>query len=573
MTESLTLATERVDDLPLLLAQMEQMELPNTLDSHFRVDGHWQGLSPGWVTTIWLAHILSHANHRLSHVQPWAADRLHTLQRLAAQPVRALDFSDDRLAYLLRCFSDNARWPHFEATLNRHLLRVYDLPAERVRLDTTTVRGYWQVTADSLFAFGYSKDHRPDRPHLKVLLASLDPLALPLVTDVVGGQCADDPLYCPAIARVRRAVGRRGLLYIGDSKMAALATRHFLQQGQDFYLCPLPEKQLPGDWRREYLAGVADGSQVLSSLQRQRADGVVVEIAQGYERSVLLESTDTGQPAQWVERRLVVRSLVGAAAAERKLHERLAAATAAVAALGARGRGKARPADRAALDAAVARLLQHYQVADLLRVAVDEHWQERRVRGYHGQAGRVERAWDFRLSNSVEEAALAQRIAGLGWRVYATNTAAGELTLEQAVRAYRDEYLIEHSFARLKGAPLSVRPSYLRRDDHAAGLVRLLALGLRVLSLVEFVVRRQLAAETSELAGLYKGQPRASTARPTAERLLEQFAGLTLTTIEHAGHRLYHLTPLSALQTRIVTLLGFTPEVYNKLVADSREPP
>src|SRR5215211_7108334 len=109
MTEALSITTERVDDLPLLVAQMEQMELPNLLDSHFRVDGHWQGLSPGWVAAIWLAHILSQANHRLSHVQPWAAARLDTLARLAAQPVRALDFSDDRLAYLLRCFSDDAR--------------------------------------------------------------------------------------------------------------------------------------------------------------------------------------------------------------------------------------------------------------------------------------------------------------------------------------------------------------------------------------------------------------------------------------------------------------------------------
>ena len=238
-----------------------------------------------------------------------------------------------------------------------------------------------------------------------------------------------------------------------------------------------------------------------------------------------------------------------------------------------RGRGKQRPADRAALDVAVASIVAHYQFGDLLNVAVEEQWQERRVRGYKGQAGRVVRTWDFNISSSIVEQALAHRIAGLGWRVYATNAAVGELSLEQAVLAYRDEYLIEHSFARLKGAPLSVSPSYLQRDDHAAGLVRLLALGLRVLSLVEFVVRRQLAAEGNEIGGLYKGQPRARTARPTAERLLEQFEGLTLTIIEQAGQRLYHLSPLSQLQNRIVMLLGCTPDVYTKLVADSRESP
>src|SRR5512141_1235218 len=101
MLEPFSLTTERVDDLPLLIAQMERMELPNLLDSHFRVNGNWQGLSPGWVTTFWLAHVLSQADHRLSYVQPWAAARLHTLAQLSGQPVRALDFSDDRLAWLL----------------------------------------------------------------------------------------------------------------------------------------------------------------------------------------------------------------------------------------------------------------------------------------------------------------------------------------------------------------------------------------------------------------------------------------------------------------------------------------
>ena len=46
-----------------------------------------------------------------------------------------------------------------------------------------------------------------------------------------------------------------------------------------------------------------------------------------------------------------------------------------------------------------------------------------------------------------------------------------------------------------QGRPLSLTPMYVQRDDHATGLIRLLSIALRVLTLVEFVVRRQLAAE------------------------------------------------------------------------------
>jgi transposase len=107
-----------------------------------------------------------------------------------------------------------------------------------------------------LLQFGHSKDHRPDLPQVKVMLASLDPVGLPLVTQVLSGERADDPLYMPAIAEVRQGLGRRGLLYIGDSKLGALDTRAFVQAGGDYYLCPLGLVQVPADVLDSYLAPV-----------------------------------------------------------------------------------------------------------------------------------------------------------------------------------------------------------------------------------------------------------------------------------------------------------------------------
>ena len=55
---------------------------------------------------------------------------------------------------------------------------------------------------------------------------------------------------------------------------------------------------------------------------------------------------------------------------------------------------------------------------------------------------------------------------------------------------------------RLKGHPLSLTPMDLERDDHATGLIRLWSVGWRVLTLLEFVVRQQLAAARTGLIGL-----------------------------------------------------------------------
>ena len=73
--------------------------------------------------------------------------------------------------------------------------------------------------------------------------------------------------------------------------------------------------------------------------------------------------------------------------------------------------------------------------------------------------------------------------------------------------AYRSEYLIERDFSRLKGAPLSLRPMYLASEERVKGLLRLLLIGLRVLTLLEFWVRHHLAAQQVAIAGLYAGHP------------------------------------------------------------------
>jgi transposase len=65
MTEKLTITSERVDDIPSLLAHMKKMELQVLLDKHFPTRGNWLGLSLGWVTVIWLTHIVSMGDHRL----------------------------------------------------------------------------------------------------------------------------------------------------------------------------------------------------------------------------------------------------------------------------------------------------------------------------------------------------------------------------------------------------------------------------------------------------------------------------------------------------------------------------
>ena len=316
------------------------MGVPQLLDELYTSHGNRRGLSLGWLAAMWLTHIVSEADHRLSHVRRWAKQRLETLQYCSGQVVAELDFTDDRLADVLQALSDDVRWSAFESSLNGNLLRVYDLSTERVRVDATTASGYWAVTEEGLLQFGHSKDHRPDLPQVKVMLSSLDPLGMPVVTQVVSGERADDPVYVPAITQVRQGLGCRGMLYVGDSKMGALATRAFVQSGGDYYLCPLGLVQVPAEVLQRYLAPVWTEQQALTPVYRQREDGSQEQIAEGFERMEELTAEVDGETVIWTERRLVIRSLSLAKKAIRGLHTRLAHAQAELAALTERKRGK-----------------------------------------------------------------------------------------------------------------------------------------------------------------------------------------------------------------------------------------
>src|SRR3954449_9711495 len=261
------LRVEAVADLPVLWATFQRLDLPATLDRHFPTPLHWKGsLTPGEVLAVWLLFLVSQGDHCLNHVQPWVAQQQGVLSALLGQPVRPTHAHDDRLADWLTRLGRGDAFAALERDLNQHTVRVYQLPTDLVRIDTTTANSYAEVLSErGLLQFGHSKDD-PDRPQLKIAAAILDPLGMPLATAVVPGNAADDPLYVPVIRAVQQSLGVGGRTYVGDCKMAALGTRAFLAAGGDFYLCPLAETQLSRAQRRELLQPVWEGTQTLHQV-------------------------------------------------------------------------------------------------------------------------------------------------------------------------------------------------------------------------------------------------------------------------------------------------------------------
>jgi transposase len=535
--------------------------------------GLQEGLPNGQLAGGWLADILSQAEHRTSAVRAWANARPHTLGQLRGQPIREVEFSDDRVGGVLSRLSDEKAWEAMEQDLGAVTVAGYERELTGIRLDRTTTYGDHEVTEEGLRPFGPRTDHRPDRPPLKRMAAAAEPSGHRLACDVQPGQGADAPLYTPRIRRVRRIVGRTGWLDAGDCKMAALTPRAEIAGHGDDSVLPLPRT---GETATPFARGVeaiVEGppeATVLWDGQRR--------LGAGYEFERPLRATVDGQPVPWTERVQVGRSRDLATRQQGTLDKRLAAAEAEVWALTpAPGRGKHQIRDEATLQAVMASMLARHDVAGLLTVAWGRHetTMTRDVGRGRGGPGRPTRT-DVQVRDVItavkrNKTALAAQQHRLGGRVQVPTAPADRLSLTEAVGHYRGGWSLERDCHRAKDLPFGLSPLFGWKEEQITGLTRLLTLALRLLTLLEMQVPRGLEHAQETVAGLYEGQPTRTTDRPTGTRILQAFARaqITLTPAKVGAVTFWHLPPLAPLHEPLLRHLHLPASLYTALADNS----
>lgn len=571
--------TQVIGDVPLLIGLMIQMGLPELYDRTIGDHGLHHGLSGGWMMLIWLSFILSQADHAKVHVESWVRPREALLSDLTGQAIRAGDFNDTKLSALLSRASRPPAWEAFERALWDSSVEVYQIEPPSVgglisrMVDSTTAYGYHTIQDEGLLQRGYSKDHRPDLPQLKLMTVVAHPSGQSMASAVLRGNTADDAQYTPLIARARAMRDHAGVLYVGDSKMAAQATRAAITRANDYYLTVAPQTGEIATALPDWIEAGLKGTQPLKTLHN--AAGEV--IGQGYEFvRICRENGDAGPEWVWSERVQVVRSEALAQQQTRALEARLARARERVTPLGvATGRGHRRYTDRVELEQAVQALLEEHQVSGLLKVTLHEDIQDipvtpRPVRRGHPTANPPHPARStsrFRVA-TVEriESAIQERSQRLGWRVQLT-TAPKTVTLEMCVQHYRANWRGERNYHLLKDEPIGISPLLVHNDDQITGLTHLLVVGTRVFGILEWQVRCGLARDQQAMSGVYPGLPTKVTPTPTAPAMLQAIARmeLILTVLVWHGQTSKHLTPLPALLIQILDYLHLPTSLYTHL--------
>jgi len=565
------ITTERADDVPLLIGIMKGMGLAQVLDKHIPV--HWKQRNLSWGRTciIWLAYILSEGNHCKVSVRDYIKDMRTILSVIMGQKIEELYFTDDRCGILLKNLSKREYWVKIEKELSERTIEAYELPKKIVRCDATTVSGYHKIEKGGLFQIGISKDD-PHRPQIKIMASALDPLGMPLATDVVSGEQADDVLYRPLIKRMNEYLGNNAVIYAGDCKLGAFETRLYIRSIEKHYLCPLPMTGKMAIQMKELIRiGVMkDKQDGLNRVYAEKDDAEVL-IAKGYEYRRKHTGEYEGEKTEWMERVLIVNSPSYAKSQARGLEKRLKKATEKLYALTPqRGPGKRQITDESLLKAAIDNISKRYKVDGLLRCKYEKEIErvEKYIGKGRGSADRPKKIIERVRYQITEVERRGYRVRRAkerqGWKVFVTDVSQKRLSFGDVVKCYRMEYRVERVFTRMKSR-LKAAPYYVKKGDQVVGMTNLLTLGVRVLTLTEYIVRRSLQKDGEKLKGLHPENRKKMTDSPTTERLLKAFSKITLTIIKSGCYVKRHLTPLTDLQKDILRRAGLNCSIYKDL--------
>jgi len=291
---------------------------------------------------------------------------------------------------------------------------------------------------------------------------------MPLVSQVVSGETADDGLYIPAIQQVQQTLRQSGLLFVGDSKMGALETRRYLHAQGHFYLCPLAlTGKLPELLTRCVAQALAEPKQQVA-VSVTNAEGQPEVIAQGIEVSRELSLSEGDPELTWQERVFVIHSPVQAKLQHKGLAQRLQTAQNKLMALTpAPSRGKHQITEETTLQKLAQAILTHHRVEGLLSYHYERQVSQTARFVGRGRASNRPQQIAEKVRYQItsihrQEAAIAALEQTFGWRAYASNAVSERLSLPQTVLTYRDEWIVERGFHRLKGAPLSISPLFVR---------------------------------------------------------------------------------------------------------------
>lgn len=237
----------QVGGLNLVLNYLERIGLAEAVDRHCLRQGD---LSEGTVISVLVINRLL-APCALTRVAQWVADTgLHLL--LGIPDPTALNY--DRLADALQAVYPY--WQTIAAEVTLRAVEAFRLKVETIHYDLTSVFFHGAYAGSTWVEFGYSRDHRPDKPQVNIgLSATADgEVVLPGGSGIHPGNTNDATTTAPTHQQLHTLFQRSNILVTGDRIMQSAENMLTIARAHGRFLGPV-------DWTpyiRRVVAGCRD---------------------------------------------------------------------------------------------------------------------------------------------------------------------------------------------------------------------------------------------------------------------------------------------------------------------------
>jgi transposase len=515
----------------LLLAYLERLGLAEVVD---RYCGRVGDISEG---NVFVVIVLNRLLFPLSlrHVAEWAGKvGLHLLLGIPDVALLNYDRLVDTLAAVSGCWEEIAT----DVTLNA--VERFGLRVETIHYDLTSVFFHGAYKESEMVDFGYSRDHRFDKPQVVLALSTTadGEVPLPSACGVHKGNTQDVDTPVEHMKRLQATFRRTDLLVTGDRAMQSAENMLLISRAHGRFLGPLKLT----DAQKQYIASIPE-REFLWLCYSEQAGRTYRAVFRRFWFKVKEEIAPTarrrrrrrGRLPRYREVRFWMRATVlldedkrrrDAARRERKIQEY-----------------------ESELDFCIARLNKgrYYGdpkwVAEHLRSLEEQYKAVSECVHYHF----AQREGQMTLTYWRDEQAIAQATRLDGKWVLLSNQplASGQSQQEYMdwmLRTYKTHAGVERRMRNLK-SDLPIRPLYVHRDDHITGLCFASLLALTLYALLERDCKRSTELAAADL--------------DSARKVLWAWWGYSVAGIEMPlGYQVLWQDTLTEQQQLILTTLG-----------------
>lgn len=239
--------TYQIGGLHLVLSYLERIGLAEAVN---RVCPRQGELSEGTVISVLVINRLL-APCALRNVSEWVElTGLHRLLGIADPELLNYDrLADARLAVA-------PHWQAIAAEVTLRAVKAFQLQVKTVHYDLTSILFHGAYDDSAWVDFGYSRDHRPDKPQVNIgLSATVDgEVVLPGGSGIHSGSTNDATTTVPAHQKLRKLFQRSNILVTGDRIMQSAENMLTIARAHGRFLGPV-------DWTpyiRRVVAGCRD---------------------------------------------------------------------------------------------------------------------------------------------------------------------------------------------------------------------------------------------------------------------------------------------------------------------------